>query len=471
MGVVITNGPKISCAHEKFIALEKKVIGLNKEFNRKIELGRNLKTIVDKHQFNENIFEGDMKDALQTYKLHGKNMDIEDIEWRGWQRDLRQYLDKPCDRKVIWVVGKEGNEGKSFFQANIREQFGYSRVCTLELSENSRNTCHILGKLCSKHTDIFLFNVPRRGFLEVEGYRILESTKDGLAIDGKYNSQKLNFKQPNVLMVFSNREPDQNKLSKDRWTILKISKDLTELTDIEERKLGKRKEHITHFGAGEVEHEKENIDTDVSGKRKSSEMESDGQMSAKMPKSMIETNQQFGAGRVEPEKEKNTRQENKELLKQSHENESHQVEHEKEKNPQQENVREDVEEYVDQSAFKGRLFSRQYKHRGSNDILQVGQQYKSKIRETVQEHINCGIRFYIAYKVEFEKYDNGEEEMESTVVYLHSGNRRLLDMEEFDEEYDEAMDKIKDELENYTGEVSGWVLDEISSIYLNIARL
>merc|ERR1711954_322852 len=136
---------------------------------------------------------------------------------------------------------------------------------------------------------------------------------DGVPIDFKYNSQKLNFKQPNVLIVFSNREPVQNKLSKDRWTILKISKDLTELTDIEGSKLEKRKEHITHFGAGEVEHEKENIDSDASGKRKSSEMEVDGQMSAKMPKSMIETNQQFGAGRVEPEKEKNTRQENEEL--------------------------------------------------------------------------------------------------------------------------------------------------------------
>ena len=200
--VVITNGPKISCAHEKFIALEKKVIGLNKEFNRKIELGRNLKTIVDKHQFNENIFEGDMKDALQTYKLHGKNMDIEDIEWRGWQRDLRQYLDKPCDRKVIWVVGKEGNEGKSFFQSNIREEFGYSRVCTLELSENSRNSFHIMGKICSTNTDIFLFNVARGEHLDREQYKILEYIKDGAAVDGKYNSQKLYFKKPNVLIAF-----------------------------------------------------------------------------------------------------------------------------------------------------------------------------------------------------------------------------------------------------------------------------
>ena len=138
-------------------------------------------------------------------------------------------MDKPCDREVILVVGNEGNEGKTVFQINMREEFGYSRVCTLELCENSRNTFHILGKLCSKHTDIFLFNIARRGFLEVEGYKILESIKDGVAVDGKYNSQKLNFKKPNVLIVFSNKEPNQNTLSRDRWTILKISNDLTEL--------------------------------------------------------------------------------------------------------------------------------------------------------------------------------------------------------------------------------------------------
>ena len=74
-------------------------------------------------------------------------------------------------------------------------------------------------------------------------------------------------------MVFSNREPDQNKLSKDRWVILKISKDLTELTDIQGRKLEKRKEQIKHFDAGDVDPEKENIDSDASRKRKSSEIE------------------------------------------------------------------------------------------------------------------------------------------------------------------------------------------------------
>merc|ERR1711954_19690 len=108
-------------------------------------------------------------------------------------------------------------------------------------------------------------------------------------------------------------------------------------------------------------------------------MEADGQMSAKMPKTIIETNQQFGAGRVEPEKEKNPPQENEDLLVQTQEKDSHQVEPEKEKNPQHENVSEEVEEYLDRSAFNERLYTRQYKHRGSDDILQAGQQYKVKI--------------------------------------------------------------------------------------------
>ena len=91
--------------------LENRVIAQMEEFEEKIELGRKLKKIVNKYNFNVNGLERGMKDALDIYELHGKNMDMKDIEWRGWQRDLRQYLDKPCDRKVIWVVGKEGNEG------------------------------------------------------------------------------------------------------------------------------------------------------------------------------------------------------------------------------------------------------------------------------------------------------------------------------------------------------------------------
>ena len=140
-------------------------------------------------------------------------------------------------------------------------------------------------------------------------------------------------------------------LLKDRWKILKISKYLTELTDIAGRSLQQGKERKPRFGAG----------------------------------------------RMEPEKEKNPKQENEELLEQSHENDSHQVEPEKEKNLQQENVDEEVEEYVDKSAFNGKLFTRQFKPTNSNDILTTGEKYKPKIRVRVQEYTNQGIRFYLVY--------------------------------------------------------------------------
>ena len=63
-----TNEEQISCIDEE---LEKRVSAKMKEFNRKIELGRKLNKIMDKHGYNENGLDNDMKVALKTYELHG----------------------------------------------------------------------------------------------------------------------------------------------------------------------------------------------------------------------------------------------------------------------------------------------------------------------------------------------------------------------------------------------------------------
>ena len=120
-----------------------------------------------------------------------------------------------------------------------------------KLSRDSRKTFHIIGKICSTNTDIFLFNIARGEHLDIEQYKILECIKDWAVVDGKYNCQKLYFKKPNVLIVFSNKEPNTNTLSKDRWAILKISNDLTELTDIEGGNLSKKKGNRLDSGCDE----------------------------------------------------------------------------------------------------------------------------------------------------------------------------------------------------------------------------
>ena len=73
-----TNEEQICCTDGE---LEKRESAEMEEFNRKIELGRKLNKILNKHGFNENIFEWekDMKEALKTYKLYGKTMDMKDI--------------------------------------------------------------------------------------------------------------------------------------------------------------------------------------------------------------------------------------------------------------------------------------------------------------------------------------------------------------------------------------------------------
>ena len=78
------------------------------------------------------------------------------------------------------------------------------------------------------------------------------------------------------------------------------------------------------------------------------------------------------------------------------------------------------------------------------------------------------ITFHLRYSVRLVRSNDGEEER--LVTNFNSGNRRLIHMEEFDEEYRGHMDKINEELENFTGEGSGWQLEEIESVFLQISR-
>ena len=69
---IVTNGEHIRYTDEKFIAVKKRVFVELEEFDRKMELGRYVKLVVDTNGLNENGLDNDMKEALKTYKLYGK---------------------------------------------------------------------------------------------------------------------------------------------------------------------------------------------------------------------------------------------------------------------------------------------------------------------------------------------------------------------------------------------------------------
>ena len=83
---------------------------------------------------------------------------------------------------------------------------------------------------------------------------------------------------------------------------------------------------------------------------------------------------QAGTGKVEPEKEKNPHVEDAGRVQEQDVGlDSPPVFLPEENNPEPLEP-ENPQDYQDRSAFNERLFARQYKHRGSNDILQAGQQ-------------------------------------------------------------------------------------------------
>ena len=96
---------------------------------------------------------------------------------RPWQEGLLNYI-KPSDREVIWVIGRKGNEGKTWFQEFLASTFGWSRViCGMDIRMKKSNICHILSKRSLMTTDIFLFDIGKAKTEEDLNYELLEHLK------------------------------------------------------------------------------------------------------------------------------------------------------------------------------------------------------------------------------------------------------------------------------------------------------
>ena len=194
-------------------------------YERKLQLGE----IVYKHAKDRGIPEESLpkeyKEAKDLYVKNKKNIDVDNVILRPWQEGLLNYI-KPSDREVIWVIGRKGNEGKTWFQEFLASKFGWSRViCGMDIRLKKSSICHILGKRSLMTTDIFLFDVGKARTEEDMNYELLEQIKNGRTLAAKFDSKELKFHTPNVVVVFSNERPEVGQLSKDRWKIFQIRDD------------------------------------------------------------------------------------------------------------------------------------------------------------------------------------------------------------------------------------------------------
>ena len=212
--------------------LEEDLYQDNQKYLENIELGKKISTILDKGVIREESLTKERKDALGLYRKQRPHFDILNVQLRPWQEQALKLVEKPSERNIIWILGRHGNEGKTWFQCYIESYFGFHRVARVDLRIKHASVCQVLKKRSLSSIDIFLFNDSRSvSGEEINLYRILEDIKDGQATTSKYDNDNIRFKTPNTVMIFSNQYPNVQKLSSDRWQIYHANQDgLNDLT-------------------------------------------------------------------------------------------------------------------------------------------------------------------------------------------------------------------------------------------------
>jgi len=137
----------------------------------------------------------------------------------GWQKTLFDMLQqKPDRRSVLWIHESTGRTGKSEFA----KYMCFKHEAVFMSYGNSKDLLNIVFKF--KNKKCYIFDLPRTKPIDLSGsdlYSTIESIKDGMFINTKYETGIVMMSSPHVV-VFSNYMPDMKKLSLDRWKIYTI---------------------------------------------------------------------------------------------------------------------------------------------------------------------------------------------------------------------------------------------------------
>ena len=225
--------------------LKKYLIKIENEYQEKLVQGKKIYKMLGEGVVSYQALPREMKEDVDHYMENQADFrDVGNVELKPWQESLLEYVQQPCDREIFWIIGKEGNEGKNWFQKYVKSWLGARRVVTgIDIKASNASIFQALRKCPIVTADIFLFNIGKsmKKFDQIN-YDALEKMKDGEAFASKYDSQQLKIRVPNVVMVFSNSPPDVRELAKVRFRVFNINnnqlqkKNIVEIKDPKEKK-------------------------------------------------------------------------------------------------------------------------------------------------------------------------------------------------------------------------------------------
>lgn len=123
-------------------------------------------------------------------------------------------------RDIHWYWEADGGWGKSILCKYMVDVMG-----AILLGGANKDALYGIADLVNKKGScppIVIFDIPRvnKGGIS---YQTLEYVKNGCFFNSKYESGMVRFNSPHII-VFSNQEPEYDKLSSDRWCVKELKK-------------------------------------------------------------------------------------------------------------------------------------------------------------------------------------------------------------------------------------------------------
>lgn len=136
-------------------------------------------------------------------------------ELYDWQKEIEMlYHTEPDDRSIYWFWNGPGNIGKSSFVKYMVVKYG----CLFCDGGKKSDLINLVYNNDMDKCKCVIWDLPRSTKGKIS-YATLESVKNGLVCNTKYETGVKDFNCPHIF-VFANFEPDdEGELSKDRWQI------------------------------------------------------------------------------------------------------------------------------------------------------------------------------------------------------------------------------------------------------------
>lgn len=123
---------------------------------------------------------------------------------------------QPDFRKVWWYW----SDGGCMYKSAVTKVLVVNHNAIPAVSGKYNDIINLIFNADMTKSKIIVFDLPRNHGNSVS-YSAIESIKNGLVVNMKYETGYKVFNPPHVI-VFANSPPDESKLSSDRWNIVKI---------------------------------------------------------------------------------------------------------------------------------------------------------------------------------------------------------------------------------------------------------